>query len=100
MVVMHVGFPLSLRNVEDPFFKRGIDIGHETVLLTRFGPMFAGDIHRAAAGLAHEGFPPLAGTSMTPRYLISRCAKAASHVLVSAMAPRPTGMAVSGAAGG
>ncbi|MEW9855423.1 hypothetical protein ABUH87_09595 [Novosphingobium sp. M1R2S20] len=40
--------PLSLRNVEDLLFERGIDICHETVRLwwNRFGPMFAGGIRR------------------------------------------------------
>jgi len=28
---MYVRFPLSLRNVEDLLFERGIDISHETV---------------------------------------------------------------------
>lgn len=31
VVMMYVRFPLSLRNVEDLLFKRGIDISHETV---------------------------------------------------------------------
>jgi putative transposase len=46
--MMYVRFPLSLRNVEDLLFKRGIDVGHETVRhwWNRFGPMFAGDIRR------------------------------------------------------
>ena len=41
-------FPLSLRNVEDLLFERGIDLCHETVRLwwNRFGPMFAADIRR------------------------------------------------------
>jgi putative transposase len=41
-------FPLSLRNVEDLLFERGIDICHETVRhwWNRFGPMFAADIRR------------------------------------------------------
>ena len=45
---MYVRFPLSLRNVEDLLFERGIDICHETVRLwwNRFGPLFAGDIRR------------------------------------------------------
>ncbi len=30
-VMMYVGFPLSLRQVEDLFHERGIDICHETV---------------------------------------------------------------------
>jgi len=47
-VMMYVRFPLSLRNVEDLLFERGIDICHETVRhwLNRFGPLFAGDIRR------------------------------------------------------
>ena len=45
---MYVRFPLSLRNVEDLLFERGIDLCHETVRMwwNRFGPMFAGDIRR------------------------------------------------------
>ena len=47
-VLMYVRFPLSLRNVEDLLFERGIDICHETVRLwwNRFGPLFAADIRR------------------------------------------------------
>ena len=47
-LLMYVRFPLSLRNVEDLLFERGIDICHETVRLwwNRFGPMFAADIRR------------------------------------------------------
>ena len=48
VVMMDVRFPLSLRNVEDLLFERGIDLCHETVRMwwNRFGPMFAGDIRR------------------------------------------------------
>ena len=48
VVMMCVKYPLSLRNVEDLLFERGIDICHETVRMwwNRFGPMFAGDIRR------------------------------------------------------
>ena len=48
VVMMYVRFPLSLRNVEDLLFERGIDISHETVRFwwNRFGPMFAADIQR------------------------------------------------------
>ena len=48
VVLMYVRFPLSLRNVEDLLFERGIDICHETVRFwwNRFGPMFASDIRR------------------------------------------------------
>ena len=45
-VMMYVGYPLSLRRVEDLLFERGIDICHETVRFwwNRFGPMFAAEI--------------------------------------------------------
>ena len=45
---MYVRFPLSLRNVEDLLFERGIDVCHETVRFwwNRFGPLFAADIRR------------------------------------------------------
>ena len=48
VVMMYVRFPLSLRNVEDLLFERGIDICHETVRFwwNRFGPMFASEIWR------------------------------------------------------
>jgi putative transposase len=48
VVMMYVRYPLSLRNVEDLLFERGIDICHETVRQwwNRFGPLFAGDIRR------------------------------------------------------
>nr|WP_232366678.1 IS6 family transposase [Alteripontixanthobacter muriae] len=48
VVMMYVRFPLSLRNVEDLLFERGIDISHETVRhwWNRFGPLFAADIRR------------------------------------------------------
>ena len=47
-VMLHVRFPLSLRNVEDPLHERGIDVSHETVRFwwNRFGPMFANEIRR------------------------------------------------------
>jgi hypothetical protein len=48
VVMMYVRFPLSLRDVEDLLFERGIDLCHETVRLwwNRFGPLFAADIRR------------------------------------------------------
>ena len=47
-VMMHVRYPLSLRQVEDLLFERGIDICHETVRFwwNRFGPMFAAEIRK------------------------------------------------------
>ena len=46
VALMYVHFPLSLRKVKDPLFKRGIDICHGTVRhwSNRFGPLFAADI--------------------------------------------------------
>ena len=48
VVMMYVRYPLSLRNVEDLLFERGIDISHETVRYwwNRFGPLFAAEIRR------------------------------------------------------
>ena len=47
-VVMYIRYPLSLRQVEDILFERGIDICHETVRFwwNRFGPMFAAEIRK------------------------------------------------------
>ena len=47
-VMMYVRFPLSLRQVEDLLFERGVDISHETVRYwwNRFGPMFAAEIRK------------------------------------------------------
>ena len=46
--MMYIRYPLSLRQVEDILFERGIDICYETVRYwwNRFGPMFAGEIRR------------------------------------------------------
>ncbi|MEM9592291.1 MAG: IS6 family transposase, partial [Pseudomonadota bacterium] len=48
VVMMYVRFSLSLRNVEDLLFERGIDVCDKTVRFwwNRFGPMFAADIKR------------------------------------------------------
>ena len=57
VVMICVRFPLSLRNVEDLLFERGIDVCHETVRQgwNRFGPLFAGDIRRQRVS-AMRGF--------------------------------------------
>lgn len=54
-VLLYVRFPLSLRNVEDLLFERGIDVCHETVRhwWNRFGPMFAADIRRQRVNRMH-----------------------------------------------
>jgi len=50
-VMLYIRYPLSLRQVEDLLFERGIDICHETVRFwwNRFGPMFAVEIRRRRA---------------------------------------------------
>ena len=47
-VMMYIRYPLSLRQVEDLLFERGIDICHETVRFwwNRFRPMFAAEIRK------------------------------------------------------
>jgi putative transposase len=46
VVMMYVRYPLSLRQVEDILFERGIDICHETIRFwwNLFGPLFANEI--------------------------------------------------------
>ncbi len=48
VVMMYIRYPLSLRQVEDILFERGIDICHETVRYwwNRFGPTFAAAIRK------------------------------------------------------
>ena len=52
VVMMYVRYLLSLLNVGDLTFERGIDICYETVRLwwTRFGPIFAAEMRRKRAG--------------------------------------------------
>ncbi|MGB2932450.1 MAG: hypothetical protein WBB88_08860 [Methyloceanibacter sp.] len=47
-VMMYVRYPLSLRQVEDILFERGIDLCHETIRFwwNRFSPMFANEIRK------------------------------------------------------
>ena len=47
-VMMYIRYPLSLRQVEDLLFERGIDICHEMVRFwwNRFGPIFAAEIRK------------------------------------------------------
>ena len=54
-VMMYVRYPLSLRQVEDLLFERGIDICHETVRFwwNRFGPMFAAEIGIGTQSISH-----------------------------------------------
>ena len=64
-VLMYVRFPLSLRNVEDLLFERGIDVSHEAVRLwwNRLGPIFAATFADSeSAGCRSSGIG--SGTSM------------------------------------
>ena len=58
-VMMYIRYPLSLRQVEDLLFERGIDICHQTVRFwwNRFGPMFAAEIKEAAHSAASMSSP-------------------------------------------
>ena len=49
--MLYVRFPLSLRNVEDLLYERGIDVSHETIRFwrNRFGPLFASEIRKRRA---------------------------------------------------
>jgi putative transposase len=59
VVMMYVRFPLSLRNVEDLLFERGIDICHETVRQWWIGlgrclqPISAGSGSRGCVGFGN-----------------------------------------------
>ncbi len=46
--MLYIWFPLSLRNVEDLLYERGVEISHETVQFwwLRFGPMYASEIRK------------------------------------------------------
>ena len=57
-VMMYIRYPLSLRQVEDLLFERGIDICHETVRFwwNRFGPMFAAEIRKRR--IHHRSYSP------------------------------------------
>jgi hypothetical protein len=63
-VMLYIRYPLSLRQVEDILFERGIDICHETVRLwwNRFGPMFAAVIRNGGFNTGTTRFG--GGTSM------------------------------------
>ena len=56
VVMMYIRYPLSLRQVEDILFERGIDICHETVRYwwNRLGPIFAASIRKRR--LHHRSF--------------------------------------------
>jgi putative transposase len=53
-VMIYIRYPLSLRQVEDLLFERGIDICHLTARFwwNRFGPMFAAEMMRRSVRAA------------------------------------------------
>ena len=63
-VMMYIRYPLSLRQVEDLLFERGIDISHETVRFwwNRFDPLFAARISCSTA----TPRPPSGVSSLQP----------------------------------
>ena len=46
--MMYIRYPLSLRQVEEIVFERGMDVCHETVRYgwNRFGPLFAAEVRK------------------------------------------------------
>jgi transposase-like protein len=68
-VMMYIRYPLSLRQVEDLLFERGIDICHETVRFwwNRFGPMFAAEnMAISTSGATPSMSPPAWKPRATP----------------------------------
>ncbi len=75
-VMLYVRYPLSLRQVEDLLFERGIDICHETVRYwsNRFGPLFAAEIrkrrvHRGSYSLWRAGILMRCSSASTARHI-------------------------------
>lgn len=60
-MLLYVRFPLSLRNVEDLLYERGIGVCHETVRhwRNRIGPLFAADMGRHLNNRAENSHLPL-----------------------------------------
>lgn len=55
-VLLYIRFPLSLRQVEDLLYERGIDVSHETVRFwwNRFGPIFAAELRKRQRRTARQ----------------------------------------------
>ncbi len=55
-VLLYIKYPLSLRQVEDLLFERGIDITHETIRLwwNKFGPTISAKIRRKRKSYPEE----------------------------------------------
>jgi hypothetical protein len=95
VVLMYVRFPLSLRNVEDLLFERGIEICHETVRFwwNRFGPLFAADIRRQRVSRM-RGFSPLAVESRRDLRPVAGLGDVAFQHLAFVIPPPATGTSV------
>ncbi len=82
-VMMYIRYPLSLRQVEDLLFERGIDICHETMRFwwNRFGPMFAADTQSVDSkpGFCPIGWPKSAA-GLTQEELADRLERPQSYV--------------------
>ncbi len=95
--MLYVRYPLSLRQVEDLLFERGIDICHETVRYwwNRFGPLFAAEIRkrRIHRGL-YERLPGrkdrfcAAGRQIAVLYPAFECEASCSLALMGSADPR------------
>ena len=66
VMMMYVRYPLSLRNVEDLLFERGIDICHETVRLGGTGSARCSPA-RSAAGESSACEPTPIGSGASTR---------------------------------
>ena len=75
-VMTYIRYPLSLRQVEDLLFERGIDICHEMVRIwwNRFDPMFAAEIRKRRV----QTHSYSAGAGTWTRCL---CASTARHII-------------------
>jgi len=73
-VMLYIRYPLSLRQVEDLLFERGIDICHETVRFwwNRFGPLFAAEIRKKRAARLRS-FPQWRWHRDRPASFLRRC---------------------------
>ena len=84
-VMMYVRYPLSLRQVEDILFERGIDISHEATRYwwNRFGPMFAGEIRKRRINehnWSNRGIPLSVQEARTSRPLGARNSDSANDL--------------------
>ena len=88
-VMMYIRYPLSLRQVEDLLFERGIDICQETVRLwwNRFGPMFAAESPLMKLAIRRRNRPiGAAQTTISPRVRMGRFRRRA-NLMVAGMTP-------------